>query len=163
MERDNTKAFHERHHRGDEAHLLREIVRTHQVMMRSFSRHLGMPASQLALLRVLATTEDDVGIMDLARVLGINAAAVTRQVQEMEKEGWIRRRPDRRDRRRQYVNLSAKGKKTFEEIHGRSHRLERALSEVVTATEATTAVQILTRVREFIEKYREEKQDEPKA
>ncbi len=163
MERDNTKAFHERHHRGDEAHLLREIVRTHQVMMRSVSRHLGIPASQLALLRVLATTEEDVGIMDLARVLGINAAAVTRQVQEMDKEGWIRRRPDGRDRRRQYLSLSAKGKKTFEDTHSRSHRLERALSEVVTATEAATAVQILAHVREFIETYREVKRDEPKA
>lgn len=163
MEHEKRHSTKSLYHRGDESHLLREIVRTHQVMMHKLSRHLGMPASQLALLRVLAAAEDDVGIMDLARSLDVNAAAITRQIQEMEKGGLIRRRPDVRDKRRYNLRLSAKGRKTFEDIHNRSHRLERALSEVVTETEAATAARILERVREFIEKYREEKRDEPEA
>lgn len=150
-------------HRGDEPHLLREIIRTHQVMMHSLSRHLGMPASQWALLRALANADGAVGIMDLARMLGVNAAAVTRQVQGMEAEGLIRRRPDGRDKRRHHVCLSAKGLKTFEEIHARSHCLERALSEAVPAAEMSSAAQIMARVREFIEDYREEKVREPET
>lgn len=163
MATDKTKALDERYHRGDEPHLLREVVRTHQVMMHSLSRHLGMPASQWVLLRAVATAEDAVGIMDLARMLGVNAAAITRQVQGMEAEGLIRRRPDGRDKRRHYVCLSARGLKTFEEIHARSHRLERALSQAVTTAEMTSTAQVLARVRAFIEDYREEKVHEPEA
>ena len=61
------------HHNGDEPHLLREIVRTHQVLMTGFSREVGMPASRFALMRILANNEG-VGVMALARQLGINAA-----------------------------------------------------------------------------------------
>lgn len=157
------KASNERYHHGGEPHLLREIVRTHQVMMYSLSRHLGMPASQWVLLRAVATSEDAVGIMDLSRMLGINAAAITRQVQGMEAEGLIQRRPDDRDKRRHYVCLTELGLKMFVEIHARSHCLERALSQAVTTEEMISTAQILARVRAFIEDYREEKVHEPKV
>src|SRR5512137_2005549 len=88
-------------HTGDEPHLLREIVRAHQVLMAGFSREVGMPASRFALMRVLA--DGDAGVTDLARRLGVNAAAVTRQLQEMEAEGLVRRRADPGDGRRSYV------------------------------------------------------------
>src|SRR5512137_617214 len=84
-------------HRGDEPHLLREILRTYQVLMAGFARKTGMPASRFALMRLLALSEGDVGVTDLARQLGINTAAVTRQVQELERERLITRRADSRD------------------------------------------------------------------
>ena len=31
------------HHTGDEPHLLREIMRTHQAVLNVFSRQVGMP------------------------------------------------------------------------------------------------------------------------
>jgi hypothetical protein len=74
-------------HRGDEPHLLREVFRTYQVLLSGFARKTEMPASRFALMRLLANSEGDVGVTDLARQLGINPAAVTRQVQELEREG----------------------------------------------------------------------------
>jgi DNA-binding MarR family transcriptional regulator len=77
------------HHRGDEPHLLREVVRTYHVLMNGFSRKTGMPASRFWLIRLLAVSPTELGVMDLARHLGVNASAVTRQIHELESEGLV--------------------------------------------------------------------------
>ncbi len=146
--------FDELHHRGDEPHLLREVFRTYQVLMSGFARETGMPASRFALMRLLAISEKDAGVTDLARHLGINPAAVTRQVQEMEREGLIRRHADSKDGRRSYVGLSPKGKRLFEEIHARTHELEQSLSSVLGAEEMRSAALVLAKLRTFVESRR---------
>ena len=150
--RESGKAARERlAHRGDEPHLLREIVRTHQALMTGFSRGVGIPASRFTLMRLVATAEKNVGVMDLARQLGVNPAAVTRQIQEMERDGLIRRRADPKDGRRSYVRLSAKGLRTFGDLHDRSHELERALSSVISRGDVDAAVKVLSKLRNFLE------------
>jgi DNA-binding MarR family transcriptional regulator len=141
----------EAHHRGDEPHLLREVFRTYQVLIGGFSRSTGMAASQFALVRLLAVTKAKVGVMDLARQLGINAAAVTRQIQELEQEQLVCRSADPKDRRRCYLKLSPKGRRLAAEIHERNHALERALSSVLTAAEMASATVVLTKLRNFAE------------
>jgi DNA-binding MarR family transcriptional regulator len=89
--------------------------------------------------------------MDQARQLGVNAAAVTRQVQEMEAAGLVRRRPDSSDKRRHGLALSPKGLRAFREIHDRTHALERHLSAVVSAEEMAAACQTLAKLRTFVE------------
>jgi DNA-binding MarR family transcriptional regulator len=139
-------------HRGDEPHLFREIFRTYQVLMAGFSQRVGMPAARFALMRLLAAAAGDVGVMELARRLGINAAAVTRQVQEMEAAGLVRRRAHPRDGRRTAVRLSAKGRRTFAGIHERTHELERALAAALGAAEMRAAAEVLARLRGFVER-----------
>jgi len=138
-------------HRGTEPHLLREIIRTHQVLMTGFSRGVGVPASRFTLMRLVALAENDIGIMDLARQLGVNPAAVTRQVKEMDMEGLIRRRSDPKDARRSYVSLSPKGLKLFKQIHARSHDLESRLSSLISNEEMRVAVDVLSKLRVFLE------------
>src|SRR5512135_403353 len=138
-------------HRGDEPHLLREVIRTSQVLMAGFSREIGMPASRLAVLRILAVTDSDAGVMDIARRLGINAALVTRQVQDLERDRLIQRRSDPKDGRRTRLSLSPKGKRLFEEIHERGHVLERSLSEAISVDEMATATAVLAKLRTFVE------------
>ena len=142
------------HHRGNEPHLLREIIRTYQVLMAGFSREIGMPASRLAVLRILAVTDGGVGVMDLARSLGVNAAAVTRQVQDLERDRLIQRRADPRDGRRTHLTLSPKGQRLFADIHERSHMLEQSLSAVIGADEMAAAAAVLAKLRAFIEELR---------
>jgi DNA-binding MarR family transcriptional regulator len=137
-------------HQGDESHLLREILRTQQALMAGFSRQVGMPASRFALMRSLASAGEHVGVLDLARQLGINASAVTRQVKELEGEGLARRRADPKDGRRSYVRLSPKGLRLFEEIHERSHELERSLFSVISTEEMAAAATVLVKIRTFI-------------
>jgi DNA-binding MarR family transcriptional regulator len=142
----------ELHHKGDEPHLLREIVRTHQVLMNGFTRQVGIPSSRFVLMRLLAlAAPGSVGIMEIARQLDVNAAAVTRLVKEMEEKRLVLRRADPGDGRRSYVRLSARGMQVFENLHNQSHGLERALSSVITAEEMTVAVKVLRALRSFVE------------
>ena len=138
-------------HGGGEPHLLREVFRVYQALMSGFARATGMPASRFALMRALAAAEGEVGITALARQLEINPAAVTRQVQDMEREGFIRRRPDSKDARRNYVSLSPKGKRLFEKIHERTHALEQALASELGLEEMRGAAAVLSKLRAFVE------------
>lgn len=151
---DRGTVFDDAHHRGDEPHLLREIVRSYQALMAGFSRRMGMPAARFTLMRALAVSREDVGVMDLARQLGINAAAVTRQIQDMEREGLVERRADRKDGRRSHVGLSPQGKRAFAKIHERTHELERALASVLGDEEMRRAAVVLTKLRAIVESHR---------
>jgi len=138
-------------HKGDEPHLLREIVRAHHVLMRAFSRETGRPSAQFALMRILAHAERGLGVVEIAEALDVNAAAVTRLVNAMEGEHLIRRRADRRDGRRHYVSLTEKGLTQFALIHERTHRLERLLEAELGAEAMRAAATVLARLRAFIE------------
>jgi len=140
------------HHKGDEPHLLREVMRLHQVLLSVFSRQVGMPASKLTLMRFLAACRsEDMGIMEIARCLGVNAAAVTRQVKEMESEGLVDRAADARDGRRSYVRLSSEGCRVFERIHERAHEFERELGSPISSEDMATAVRVLSQLRGALE------------
>lgn len=140
------------HHEGDETHLLREIMRTYKTMLNMFSSRVGMPAARVALLRLLVSCPPGgLGIMEIARRLDINAAAVTRQVKEMEKLRLVARRSDPRDGRRIHVRLTARGRRAFEDIHRRSHELERLLADLIGREDASTAARVLVRLRTALE------------
>jgi len=142
----------ELHHAGDEPNLLLEIMRTQQAVINVFSRQVGMPAARLALMRLLASCHPQaVGIMWIARQLGVNAAAVTRQVKAMENERLVERRPDARDGRRIQVKLTADGANLFLQLHERAHTLERALGTAVSAEDLAAAVRVLGQVRAVLE------------
>ncbi len=145
----------ELHHKGDEPHLLREVMRVHQILLSVFSRQVGMPASRLALMRLLAVCHsEDIGIMDIARRMGVNAAAVTRQVKEMESEGLVDRAADARDGRRSYVRLTPEGLRIFEQLHERAHEFERELGSLVNGEDIATAVRVLSQLRGALESLR---------
>lgn len=138
-------------HRGDEPHLLREVLRTYQALMAGSPRLTGIPPARFALMRELARSDGGIGLADLARRLGINPAAVTRGVQELEAEHLVTRRADPKDARRSYVRLSPKGLRQYGEIHERSHELERSLSSVLGADEMAAAAATLAKLRNFID------------
>lgn len=150
-----SKFGQELHHKGDEPHLLREVMRVHQALLNVFSRQVGMPASRLALMRLIAVSHsEDIGIMEIARRLAVNAAAVTRLVKEMESEGLVDRIADTRDGRRSYIKLSPEGFRVFEQIHKRAHEFEQEVGSLVSSDDMTTAVRVLSRLREALESLR---------
>ncbi|HYA40639.1 MAG TPA: MarR family transcriptional regulator [Syntrophobacteraceae bacterium] len=139
-------------HSGEEPHLFREIMLTHQALLNVFTRKVGMTSARLALLRLLAIcTPEKLGVMEASRHLGINAAAVVRQLKEMEKDRLVERLADARDRRRSYVRLTEQGWKVFELVHERAHEFERTICGPASAEEVATAVRVLARVRAAIE------------
>lgn len=134
-----------------ESPLLREIIRTHQVLMRAFTQTIGMPPSRVVLMRLLAKMDGKVTSSDLARQLGTKASLVTRQLGEMEADGLIRKHPDPSDRRRSHFQLSPRGQKAFRASHVRSRQLEQALLSKLGRKETTIATDVLARLRRCIE------------
>jgi DNA-binding MarR family transcriptional regulator len=151
MAETKANALAESHHRGDEPHLLREVLRAQQVMTHSFSREMGRPASHFALMSVLAHAERGLGVREIAAALDVDAAAVTRIVNAMEVERLIRRRADSHDGRRHYVSLTDKGLTLFADIHQRTHDLERRLAAELGADAMRAAAATLARLRAIIE------------
>ncbi len=148
-------SFIEERHEGDDPHALREIMRIHQLLVIGFARVTGIPASRFVLMRELANAAPrDIGVMEIARRLEINAAAVTRQIQGLEEEGLVVRRPDKTDGRRINVRLSAKGQKLFDQVHRRSHEFERGLVSRVGQQQMSAAVEVLVSIRTLLEELR---------
>ncbi len=140
-------------HTGEESHLFREIMLAHQALLNVFARKVGTTSARLALLRVLAVSGPEMlGIMEIARRLGINASAVTRQVKEMEKDGLVERVSEPRDGRRSYVHLTEQGRKAFELVHELAHEFEETICGGIDSDEVATAVRVLARMRTAIER-----------
>lgn len=111
-----------------------------------------MPGSRVAILRLLALAHPaGLGVMELARRMGINAAAVTRHATELEQRRLLVRKPDQHDGRRSSLTLTARGLRVFRELHDRGHELERSLLGDVTDEEIAIAVRVLGRLRSAIE------------
>ena len=141
-------------------HLFQEIVRTHQVLIAAFSLEVGMSAARMGVLRQLSNSEQgSLGVVDLARALGVTPAIVTRQVQELEAEGLLRRRNAPRDRRRSQLHLTARGKRTFARLHERAHELQTRVLDGLMDEEIDTACYVLSRLRMAIETQRHESKD----
>ncbi len=133
-------------------HLLQEVMRTSQVLLAVFSRQVGMPASRLALLRLLAIAgEQGLGVMRIAREMGVNAAAITRAVKDLERAGLVIVKPDATDARRKTARLTGAGLRTFERLHDRGHEFESALAGDVSEQDVATTVRVLARLRARIE------------
>ncbi len=142
-------------HKGDELHLLRDLYRTQQAMLSVIPRIIGISSSRLALLRLLAVENSkEAGVMEIARRLGINAAAVTRLVREMEDLSWVKRRSDSQDGRRNYVSLTPKGRQAFRKIHERMHAFEHMMGETLDAKDVQATVRVLAALRDALEKHR---------
>lgn len=147
---------HDAGHDRTETHLLRELMHIQQLLAAGFFRRTGMASSRFALLRLMAVSPDGCGVTSLARRVGIDAAAVTRQLQAMEKEGLVSRRGDPGDRRRSLVALSPRGKVVFAEFHRRGHELERRLEGCMPAHDLAVAVSALSAIRIHLERIDDE-------
>ncbi len=130
-------------------------MRTSQAVLAVFSREVGMPASRLALLRLLAIAHPrPAGVVQLAEAAGVDPAAVTRSLKELEARRLVSVRPDPSDGRRKRVGLTRGGLRAFGRLHDRGHEFEALLGRDVPAADIETAVVVLGRLRAAIEHVR---------
>ena len=76
---------------------------------------LSLDRSSAALLRHLGMAEP-IRASELATRLAVEASHVTRQVQQLEKSGYLARVPDPDDRRAQLIQLTEEGRSTVDRI-----------------------------------------------
>jgi len=150
----NSNSFTNAHNPEADPHLLREIMLTNQALLKIFSHQVGLPASQLIVLRLMALSHPQpLGVIGLAGELGVNPAAVTRRVGELENRNLLTRERDPQDNRKFFLRLTTRGLETFEMLHARAHDLEERLEEGLTPEEINCAKKVLKRFRAGLEEF----------
>ncbi|PVE13723.1 MarR family transcriptional regulator [Streptomyces scopuliridis RB72] len=102
-------------------------VRQHDRLMAQAGVSLDRAA--VALLRQIADTEP-LRPSELANRLAVEASHVTRQVQQLEKSGYVTRVPDPEDGRAQRIQLTPVGREVVDRIRETSRRgMQAALAD----------------------------------
>jgi DNA-binding MarR family transcriptional regulator len=89
--------------------LLQQITRTYYELLPAFERYMGMTRSRWHLLKQLFS-EDQLSQTALQQRAGVDGAAVTRQMKQLEEAGLVVRRVDPRDNRFTLVSLTPEGR-----------------------------------------------------
>jgi DNA-binding MarR family transcriptional regulator len=139
-------------HLMDNPQVFRELMRVHQAFIQYCSQEFGLPPARLAVMRQLALAHPEgLGIMVLAKRLGVTPAAVSRHVGALEAEGLAARRSEGRDGRFRRALLTAQGLETFRSLHAASHALEEEVRSEVGKASLDVAARVLARIRGILE------------
>ncbi len=140
-------------HSGNETHLMKELMLTTQKIIQTFGGNFGISGSSLVVLRAIAASGyGQAGVMGIALQLGIDAAAVTRMVQKLEKAGYVARKKGA-DRRESRLTLTAAGMARLKAAHSQVHDFEKKLERGLGKADIMTAVKVLRKVRDEFMKY----------
>jgi DNA-binding MarR family transcriptional regulator len=100
------------------------LARSHEQLLKEAGVRLDRAGS--ALLLKLRSHGESARVSDLADLLGVDAPAVTRKVQQLERLGYVAIGPDAEDKRAKRITLTRSGVKTIERIMlAVNHRLTR--------------------------------------
>ncbi|WP_055586718.1 MarR family winged helix-turn-helix transcriptional regulator [Peterkaempfera griseoplana] len=126
-----TEAFSEKIDRpstavnGPVSHAIFRVARLHRMLAGALLREVGLyPGQELVMMQLWETGAQRQA--DLAKVLGSDAATMTRTIQRLEKSGFVRRSPDPSDKRASLVEPTAASqvlRRQVEEVWSRLERL----------------------------------------
>jgi DNA-binding MarR family transcriptional regulator len=91
------------------------------------------------------------GPTDLAAELGVSAAAMTNRVDAMVRRGYVVRRDDRDDRRRNVVALTRKGVAAAERIAAGQREVEADLVGALTEAQQEQLIGLLRRLMQIVD------------
>jgi DNA-binding MarR family transcriptional regulator len=89
-------------------------VRLHERLLRAAG--VRVDRSGVVLLHKLAVEGDSLRVTDLSEMLGVDTPAVTRKVQQLEREGLVARRSDPEDRRASRLRITPAGRRIVERV-----------------------------------------------
>lgn len=89
-------------------------VRLHERLLQAAGVRLDRGGASL--LHKLHLHGDPLRVTALADMLGIDAPTVTRKVQQLERDGLVRRHADQDDKRATRIQLTPAGRRTFERV-----------------------------------------------
>jgi Transcriptional regulators len=89
---------------------MQQLGRSYRAFVAGFETHTGQSMARWRILFMLHKC-GGTSQKSMARELGINPAALTRQLKALEAQGWVERHIDAHDARRVNVALSDEGRK----------------------------------------------------
>ncbi len=128
------------------AESIHQVAHTWRTELDRRLRPLGYSHSRWLLLLHLSR-HDGCTHRELAEHMGIEAATLVRQVDHMEEEGLLQRRPSETDRRVKHLHLTAAGKKAVDRIRSYSAELRKEIFAGVSETDIATALKLLHNIR----------------
>jgi DNA-binding MarR family transcriptional regulator len=103
--------------------LLQHLSQTYHETVTAFERHMGMTRARWAILNRLSR-EEQMTQATLAQRLRVDAAAITRQVKQLEAEGLVTRWSHPEDNRFTLVALTPQGRSFVEELRSKRNAFE---------------------------------------
>ena len=107
------------------------------------------PPMMIALIEVAGGCER---AADLAKTMGVDAAAVTRLLDRLAEDGWLERGEMHGDRRCRHLHLSAKATALVPKLRALSEKVEKALTVPLSPGERAAFIQQLKALTEQAEK-----------
>lgn len=128
-------------------HLLAQVSRLHHERARAQFSALGLHRGQPPLLLALQEHEGRTHT-ELADVLHVTPATMTRMVQRLECAGFVQRQPDQNDQRVSRVFLTEKGRQTAERLQALFRTLDEETFTGLSPEEQATLHRLLLCVRD---------------
>ncbi|MDP7026778.1 MAG: MarR family transcriptional regulator [Candidatus Marinimicrobia bacterium] len=94
--------------------LLTNLTTHYNAVLRQYSSQLSLTTPQA--FHLLSIPVDGISMSGLANKLGLDTSTLTRNIQKLEKMGFVRREQDKKDRRILVAYLTDKGRGRVEKI-----------------------------------------------
>lgn len=96
---------------------IEEAIKTYRKFAQQNISTLGDPITlDQALILMIINEGEELSQKEIAEILFKDNASMTRMIELMVKNGYLKRSPDPKDRRRFRLNLTDKGKKTLKQL-----------------------------------------------
>jgi DNA-binding MarR family transcriptional regulator len=130
-------------------HAIFRVARLHRMLAGQLLRRLGLhPGQELVMMQLW-----DLGPQrqaDLVRLLGSDAATMTRTVKRLENAGFVRRKPCENDRRSVIVEPTTASRVLCKEVERVWAELEGSVAADLDADEQETTLRVLSRIEESL-------------
>lgn len=130
---------------------LHQIAKTYHELTTVFEQFMGMSRARWAALRLL-NEQSPLTQADLTRQLRVDAAAVTRQVKQLEREGLVARWAAPEDNRFTVVALTDAGRRYVEAKRPRRSQFDAIVLEGLPPAEIEAMLRGLAHIRRNLEK-----------
>ncbi len=135
--------------------ILQHLGQTYHEVVTSFERFMGMSRPRWAILNRLSR-EESITQAVLAQRLRVHAAAITRQVKQLEAEGLVTRWSHPEDNRYTVVALTAQGRESVERLRSDRDAFERIVTAGLDADEIDHMRRGLAHIRHNLEAFEQE-------
>ncbi|MFI7130967.1 MarR family winged helix-turn-helix transcriptional regulator [Nonomuraea sp. NPDC050153] len=126
-------------------HAILRVARLHRMLAAQLLRRVGLhPSQELVMMQLW-----DLGPQrqtDLVRMLGSDAATMTRTVQRLEHAGFVRRRPSATDKRATIIEPTPASQALRREVEGIWAELERSVTGDLTPDQQAEALEVLGQI-----------------
>ncbi|MFC4010083.1 MarR family winged helix-turn-helix transcriptional regulator [Nonomuraea purpurea] len=134
---------------GPMNHAIVRVARLHRMLAAQLLRRVGLhPAQELVLMQLW--DHGPQRQIDLVRMLGSDAATMTRTIQRLEHAGFVRRRPSPTDKRATIIEATPAGRAVRRQIEDIWTELETATAAGLTPDQQSEALKVLRQIEDSL-------------